>query len=74
MVRSLHLIDFTAILGYTSRAIQFGSGGCRSGEVFMDAPDIFVSVGSTATKKQEDFVHAVEERLRVEGLLPHTIG
>jgi len=38
-----------------------------------DTP-IFVSVGSTATAAQEAFVRAVEERLRAEGLVPHTVG
>jgi len=35
---------------------------------------VFVSVGSTSTKSQEDFVRAVEDRLRIEGLEPHTVG
>lgn len=35
---------------------------------------IFVSVGKTSTSQQEDFVVAVENRLRAEGLSPHTIG
>jgi hypothetical protein len=35
---------------------------------------IFVSVGATATPEQEDFVRAVEDRLRSEGLTPHTVG
>ena len=36
--------------------------------------DIFVSVGGTANERQEKFVQAVEERLRSEGLVPHTVG
>lgn len=36
--------------------------------------DIFVSVGSTATEQQEAFVRAVEDRLRSEGLVPHSVG
>jgi len=36
--------------------------------------DVFVSVGATATAAQEDFVRAIEERLRSEGLTPHTSG
>lgn len=36
--------------------------------------DVFVSVGGTATAQQEAFVQAVEERLRSEGLVPHTVG
>jgi hypothetical protein len=40
----------------------------------MGASDVFISVGGTATKEQEDFVCAVEGRLRVDGLIPHTIG
>jgi len=35
---------------------------------------IFVSVGKTSTPEQEDFVRAVEDRLRAEGLMPHTVG
>lgn len=40
----------------------------------MTALDVFVSVGGTATEKQEAFVRAVEDRLRSEGLVPHTVG
>lgn len=40
----------------------------------MNRFDVFVSVGGTATKEQETFVCAVEERLRSEGLIPHTVG
>ena len=36
--------------------------------------DIFLSVGSTANQAQEDFVRAVESRLRSEGLNPRTVG
>jgi hypothetical protein len=36
--------------------------------------NIFVSVGSTATDQQEAFVRAVEDRLRSEGLEPHSVG
>ena len=36
--------------------------------------NVFVSVGSTASPLQEDFVRAVEERLRAEGLVPQTVG
>ncbi|NIK31399.1 hypothetical protein FHY15_000495 [Xanthomonas arboricola] len=36
--------------------------------------DIFLSVGNTANKAQEDFVCAVESRLRSEGLNPRTVG
>lgn len=35
---------------------------------------VFVSVGATATEKQEAFVRAVEERLRSEGIDPRTVG
>lgn len=35
---------------------------------------IFVSVGRTATEEQEQFVRAVEERLRSEGFEPQTVG
>lgn len=35
---------------------------------------IFVSVGRTSTQVQEDFVRALEERLRAEGLVPCTVG
>ncbi|WP_078119459.1 hypothetical protein [Thiosocius teredinicola] len=40
----------------------------------MNELDVFVSVGGTATDKQEAFVRAVEDRLRSEGLVPHTVG
>lgn len=36
--------------------------------------DVFVSVGGTATAAQEAFVRAVEDRLRAEGIAPHTVG
>jgi hypothetical protein len=35
---------------------------------------VFVSVGATANERQEAFVRALEERLRAEGLVPHTVG
>jgi hypothetical protein len=40
----------------------------------MNELNVFVSVGVTATEQQESFVRAVEERLRSEGLIPHTVG
>lgn len=40
----------------------------------MSELNIFVSVGGTATDQQEAFVRAVEDRLRIEGLIPHTVG
>jgi hypothetical protein len=40
----------------------------------MDQLDVFVSVGAPATKQQDNFVRAIEERLRSEGLIPHTVG
>ena len=36
--------------------------------------NIFVSVGSTANQAQENFVKAIEDRLRTEGLNPQTVG
>ena len=36
--------------------------------------NIFLSVGGTANDDQEAFVRAVEERLRSEGFIPHTVG
>ncbi|MCU4121614.1 hypothetical protein [Variovorax sp. N23] len=33
-----------------------------------------MSVGGTATEQQETFIREVEERLRSEGLVPHTVG
>lgn len=36
--------------------------------------NVFVSVGGTATEQQEAFVRAVEDRLRAEGIEPHTVG
>jgi hypothetical protein len=40
----------------------------------MTEISVFVSVGATATPEQEAFVAAVEDRLRAEGLAPHTVG
>jgi len=40
----------------------------------MNELHVFVSVGGTANEQQEDFVRAVEARLRSEGLIPHTVG
>jgi len=40
----------------------------------MEDYNVFVSVGETATEKQEAFVRAVEDRLRSEGIIPHTVG
>jgi hypothetical protein len=40
----------------------------------MNELNVFVSVGGTSTEKQEAFVRAVEDRLRSEGLIPHTVG
>lgn len=40
----------------------------------MSELNVFVSVGGTATESQEAFVRAVEDRLRTEGLIPHTVG
>jgi len=40
----------------------------------MEELHVFVSVGGTATPKQEAFVRAVEDRLRSEGLIPQTVG
>jgi len=36
--------------------------------------DVFVSVGVTANERQETFVTALENRLRSEGIAPHTVG
>jgi len=40
----------------------------------MEDYNVFVSVGGTATEKQESFIRAVEDRLRSEGIIPHTVG
>lgn len=40
----------------------------------MNEINVFVSVGGTATEQEEAFVRAVEDRLRSEGLIPHTVG
>lgn len=40
----------------------------------MDSVNVFVSVGATATDEQEAFVRAIEDRLRSENLVPHTVG
>lgn len=40
----------------------------------METKPIFVSVGSTCNAQQEEFVKAIEDRLRSEGLVPQTVG
>ena len=40
----------------------------------MEEVHVFVSVGGTSNDIQEAFVRAVEDRLRAEGLVPHTVG
>ena len=40
----------------------------------MNDLKVFVSVGGTANEQQEAFVRAVEDRLRSEGIVPHTVG
>ena len=40
----------------------------------MGAQDIFISVGGTANDRQENFVRAVEDRLRAANLVPHALG
>ena len=40
----------------------------------MEQLNIFISVGGTANNLQEDFVSAVENRLRSENLIPNTVG
>jgi len=40
----------------------------------MNELNVFVSVGGTATEQQQAFVRSVEDRLRSEGLVPHTVG
>jgi hypothetical protein len=40
----------------------------------MATRNIFLSVGATSSEEQEAFVRAVEDRLRSEGLIPHTVG
>ena len=40
----------------------------------MNKINVFLSVGSTSTKKQEEFVKALEERLRNDGIEPYTVG
>jgi hypothetical protein len=40
----------------------------------MGTRNIFMSVGATSNEEQEAFVRAVEDRLRSEGLIPHTVG
>jgi hypothetical protein len=42
--------------------------------VSMDQLHVFVSVGGTASAAQEAFISAVEDRLKSEGMIPHTIG
>lgn len=40
----------------------------------MTENNIFISVGSTCNEVQENFVKAIEDRLRSENLIPNTIG
>jgi hypothetical protein len=40
----------------------------------LDQLHVFVSVGGTASAAQEAFISAVEDRLKSEGMIPHTIG
>jgi hypothetical protein len=40
----------------------------------MGQLNVFISVGGTATETQENFVSAIEERLRSENLIPNTVG
>ena len=40
----------------------------------MNELNVFISVGGTSTEQQETFVRAVEDRLRIEGITPHTVG
>jgi hypothetical protein len=40
----------------------------------MATRNVFVSVGATSNEEQEVFVRAVEDRLRSESLVPHTVG
>ncbi len=40
----------------------------------MDTMSVFISVGTPANDRQEAFIRAVEDRLRSEGLVPHTVG
>lgn len=40
----------------------------------MNERNVFLSIGGTATAEQEAFIRAVEDRLRSEGLVPHTVG
>jgi hypothetical protein len=40
----------------------------------MDTMSVFISVGTPANERQEAFIRAVEDRLRSEGLVPHTVG
>jgi hypothetical protein len=40
----------------------------------MANQNIFVSVGAPSNEGQERFVRAFEDRLRSEGLIPHTVG
>jgi hypothetical protein len=43
-------------------------------EIDSNNTNVFLSVGGTISEKQESFVRAVEDRLRSEGLVPHTVG
>lgn len=36
--------------------------------------NIFISVGATSTPEQEKFIQSIENRLKVENLIPNTVG
>jgi hypothetical protein len=40
----------------------------------MTTRNVFLSVGATSNEQQEVFLRAVEDRLRSEELIPHTVG
>jgi len=40
----------------------------------MKELDVFLSVGGTSNEQQESFIRSVEDRLRSEGLITHTVG
>src|SRR4051812_40867945 len=54
--------------------VQESRDMARSEPGVVMATDVFVSVGTGLSERQENFVAAVESRLRAVGLNPRTIG
>jgi hypothetical protein len=76
-LRRLAQVEYSLLSGSTVRYADpaFASGIEPSHKEFrLDQLHVFVSVGGTASAAQEAFISAVEDRLKSEGMIPHTIG